>query len=227
MIWALGDLHFDPIGDKPMDIFGKKWINHEGKIISYWKEKVSDDDLVLLPGDISWGLKLKDALSDLQKIDALPGNKIISKGNHDYWWGSLSKMNSLGLKTIKFLNNNSYVYNDIEIFGSRGWMPKDFQDFSKNDEKIYQREVLRIKNSLESGTGAKKKIAMIHYPPFNQDFTTNEFSNLFSEYGIDICIYGHLHADGHKYVVEGNINGVEYICVSSDYVDFKVQELKI
>lgn len=226
MIWALGDLHFDPIGDKPMDIFGENWIEHEEQIVSYWKEVVKEEDIVLLPGDISWGLKLDEAAIDLEKIDALPGKKIISKGNHDYWWGSLSKMDSLGFESISFLNNNSYLYNDIAISGTRGWMPKDSSGFAENDEKIYLREVNRLKNSLESNKDASRKIAMIHYPPFNQDFSVNEFSKLLSEYKVDLCIYGHLHAEGHKYIVEGNIDGVEYKCVSSDYVDFKLQRLE-
>ena len=226
MIWALGDLHFDPIGDKPMDIFGENWIDHEEQIVSYWKEVVKEEDIVLLPGDISWGLKLDEAAIDLEKIDALPGKKIISKGNHDYWWGSLSKMDSLGFESISFLNNNSYLYNDISISGTRGWMPKDSSGFAENDEKIYLREVNRLKNSLESNKDASRKIAMIHYPPFNQDFSVNEFSKLLSEYKVDLCIYGHLHAEGHKYIVEGNIDGVEYKCVSCDYVDFKLQRLE-
>lgn len=226
MIWALGDLHFDPIGDKPMDIFGENWIDHEEQIVSYWKEVVKEEDIVLLPGDISWGLKLDEAAIDLEKIDALPGKKIISKGNHDYWWGSLSKMDSLGFESISFLNNNSYLYNDIAISGTRGWMPKDSSGFAENDEKIYFREVNRLKNSLESNKDASRKIAMIHYPPFNQDFSVNEFSKLLSEYKVDLCIYGHLHAEGHKYIVEGNIDGVEYKCVSCDYVDFKLQRLE-
>lgn len=226
MIFAIGDLHFDPIGDKPMDIFGEKWLDHEEKIISYWKSVVKDEDIVLLPGDISWGLKLDEAMEDLKKIDKLPGMKIISKGNHDYWWSSLNKMNSLGLNSIYFINNNSYRYGDISISGTRGWIPRDAYGFNENDEKIYLREVNRLKMSLEDNKDAKYKIAMIHYPPFNQDFTVNDFSKLLTEYNVDLCIYGHLHGDGHKYVVEGLIDSVEYKCVASDFVDFKVQELE-
>ena len=226
MIWALGDLHFDPIGDKPMDIFGGSWEQHEEKIINYWKDVVNDDDIILLPGDISWGLKLSEAVTDLEKIDKLPGTKIITKGNHDYWWSSLNKMNNLGFKTIKFLNNNSHIYNDIAIIGTRGWMPRDAYGFAENDEKIYLREVNRLRNSLETCKEYTKKIAMIHYPPFNQDFTVNDFSKLLTEYNVDICIYGHLHGDGHQYIIEGVIDNVEYICVASDFVDFKVQKLR-
>lgn len=227
MIWSIADLHFDPNGDKPMDIFGEHWIGHKDKIISSWEKNVKDNDLVLLPGDISWGLRLEEAIVDLNIINQLPGKKIISKGNHDYWWGSIGKMNSLGLSSISFLNNNSYLYEDIEIFGSRGWNSRDTAGFDENDEKIYCRELLRVKNSLESSQGGKKKIAMLHYPPFNLDLTPNDFAHMLSEYKVDKCLYGHLHAEGLRFVVEGNIGGVEYQCVSSDYVDFKLQEVKI
>lgn len=227
MIWALGDLHFDPVGDKPMDIFGEKWEKHEEKIIEHWKKVVLPEDLVLLPGDISWGLKLKESEKDLRIIDELPGKKIISKGNHDYWWSSLNKMNALDLKTIEFLSNNSFLYNGIGIYGTRGWMSKDTQGFNENDETIYKRELNRLMNSLNSGSDVDKKIVMLHYPPFDQNLKPNEFANLLSENGVDLCIYGHLHAEGHKFVVEGEIDGVEYKCVSSDYVDFKLQEILI
>lgn len=226
MIWAIADLHFDPTGEKPMDIFGPNWENHEDKIIKNWNENVTDDDLVLLPGDISWGLRLLEAKIDLDIIDELPGKKIISKGNHDYWWSSLNKMHSLGLKTIEFINNNSYTYGDIAIIGTRGWIPRDALGFDEvHDEKIYMREVNRLKNSLEANKEAKNKIAMIHYPPFNQDYSSNEFTDLMAEYGVQLCLYGHLHGEGHKYVYEGDINGVEFMCVASDFLDFKLKKI--
>lgn len=225
MIYAIGDLHFDPIGDKPMDIFGKKWINHKEKILESWKSKVTDDDLVLLVGDISWGLKLEDAYKDLKLIDELPGYKIISKGNHDYWWSSLNKLDGLKLEKTKFLFNNSYTFGDYAIVGTRGWISRDMSEFKKDDEKIYSREVIRLENSIKVAEKGKKLIAMIHYPPYNQDFTVNEFSNLLTENNVEICIYGHLHAEGHKQVFNGVKNDVLYKCVSSDYVDFKIQEI--
>ncbi|UHR02624.1 metallophosphoesterase [Peptoniphilus sp. GNH] len=222
MIYAIADLHLDSLGQKPMDIFGANWINHDQKIFNAWKEIVGEDDLVLVPGDISWATKLEEAKDDLILIDRLPGKKIISKGNHDYWWSSLSKLNGLGLESIKFLNNNSFEYGNIRIFGTRAWSPKDSANFDKDDEKIFARELLRLKNSL----GSIKKdgnytICMLHYPPFNQDMSPNEFAEILEKEKIDLCIYGHLHADGHRFAVNGNINGVEYLCVASDYIDFK------
>ena len=222
MIFAIGDLHFDYTKEKPMNIFGDNWENHEEKIIENWKKMVKDDDLVLLPGDISWALKLDTASLDLKRIDELPGIKIISKGNHDYWWSSLNKMNNLGYKTIHFIHNNSFEYKNYSICGTRGWAARDSFEFSENDEKIYLREVQRLKNSLDSCVN-KKIIAMIHYPPFNQDLSLNEFSQMLGDYKVEKCVYGHLHGKGHKFFYEGEMEGVDYNFVASDYLDFNLK----
>lgn len=220
MIFAIGDLHFDSTGKKPMDIFGDNWINHEEEIMNNWRNIVGKDDLVLLPGDISWALKIEEAYSDLVKIDSLPGRKIMIKGNHDYWWDSLKKINDLKLKTIDFVQNNSFVYKGIGIFGTRGWSPMDIHR-DKRNKKIFNRELNRLRLSLESlKKEVDKKIVMIHYPPFNGDLNPNEFVDIMKEFQVDICLYGHLHAEGHKYAVEGIIDGIEFHCVSSDYIDF-------
>lgn len=221
MIFAIGDLHFDNTGEKPMDIFGNNWLNHEENIMNSWKEIVGEEDLVLLVGDTSWGLKLEDAYEDLLKIEKLPGKKIMIKGNHDYWWDSLNKLSNLELKTIKFIQNNSFIYNNIAIIGTRGWSSIDNDKFDKQDEKIFKRELNRLKLSLESvKEKVEKKIVMIHYPPFNIDMSTNEFVDIMNEFDVDICLYGHLHAEGHKYAFNGKIKGIEFQCVSSDYIDF-------
>lgn len=220
MIFGIADLHFDSIGDKSMDIFGENWIDHENQIIENWKNIVKDQDLVLLPGDISWGLKLEDAYEDLLKIENLPGKKIIVKGNHDYWWQSLNKVNKLGFKTIEFLQNNSFIYEDIAIGGTRGWaaMP---ENGDSHHEKIFARELNRLRLSLESiKIPQNKVIALLHYPPFDFKGEPNEFVDIMKEYQVDICLYGHLHAEGHRYIVEGNIKGIEFHCISSDYIDF-------
>lgn len=220
MIFGIADLHFDSIGDKSMDIFGENWIDHENKIIKNWKNTITKDDLVLLPGDISWGLRLEDAYEDLLKIEKLPGKKIIMKGNHDYWWESLRKINNLGLETIEFLQNNSFVYENIAIAGTRGWSPVDENSDSHN-KKIFARELNRLRLSLDSIEKFQEKIiVLLHYPPFNYNGEPNEFVDIMKEYGVQICLYGHLHSDGHRYVVEGNINGIEFHCISSDFIDF-------
>ena len=224
MIFAIGDLHLDSLGQKPMNIFGKQWENHEEKIFSNWKKIVTEKDLVLLPGDISWALHLSDAINDLKKIDKLPGRKIISKGNHDYWWSSMSKLNKLEFPSIEFLHNNFYVYKNFGISGTRGWIAEDNPEFKLEDKKIFDREVMRLKNSLEKNM-MDKKIVMIHYPPFNQDFSPNSFSKLMSEYNVSFCLYGHLHGKGHKFAFNGKIGEVEYRCVSSDYISFELEKV--
>lgn len=222
MIYAIGDLHFDSTKEKPMDIFGGNWINHQENIIKNWKDTVTDKDLVLIPGDISWALKLKDAEIDLKIIDKLPGKKVISKGNHDYWWVSLSKLNSLSLDSIFFIQNNSYLYDNVAIAGTRGWISTDVEDFDDNDTKVYKRELHRLKLSLESIKNDQlKKIVILHYPPFNLDSKPNDFHDIMLEYKVDICLYGHLHSEGHKFAIEDLIDGIKYQCVSSDYIDFK------
>lgn len=204
-----------------MDIFGDNWKKHEEKIIYNWKSTIKDDDLILIPGDISWALKCEDAYEDLKKIDELPGRKIISKGNHDYWWQSLSKINSFKFKTLKFLQNNSFIYNNVGITGTRGWSPIDKGIEDSHDKKIYLRELNRLQlsiNSLESKP--EKIISILHYPPFNSDLSPNEFVHIMKQHEVDICLYGHLHSEGHRYAIEGLIEGIEFHLISSDYINF-------
>ncbi|MBZ2174561.1 metallophosphoesterase [Schnuerera sp. xch1] len=226
MIYGIGDLHLDYSKKKPMGIFGEEWIDHENKIFDNWNKTITNEDLVLIPGDISWAIKLKDAYHDLLRIDELPGHKIITKGNHDYWWRGPRKLNDLNLKNIKFIQNNSFIYNDkIGIGGTRGWMSRDSEGFDSHDEKVYNREINRLELSLSSLGEVQTKIIMLHYPPFNIDLSPNEFVNVMAKHKVDICIYGHLHAKGHRFVVEDTINEIKFYCVSSDYIDFKPRKI--
>ena len=168
-------------------------------------------------------MKLDDAYLDLRFIDSLPGEKSF-KGNHDYWWQSLAKVNNLGFSSLKFLQNNAFVYNKVGIAGTRGWSDIDLEEHDdEHDKKIFRRELIRLELSLKELTklDTTVKIAMLHYPPFNRDGEPNEFVSLLKEYGIDRCIYGHLHAGGHQYIRDGMIEGVEFECVASDYLNFK------
>lgn len=221
MIYAIADLHLDHTGEKCMSVFGKSWYDYENKIFTNWNEIVKADDTVLIPGDISWGLKLENAYSDLVRIEELPGKKIILKGNHDYWWQSLKKLRSLGFKTIEFLQNNSYYIEEHNIIGARGWLSRDNPEFTEEDEVVFKRELIRLKLSLDSIKKDGDIIAILHYPPFNKDKKPNEFSEILEQYGAKICLYGHLHSEGLSGVVEGIINGIEYKCISSDYLNFK------
>lgn len=228
MIWSIGDLHFDHTKSKSMDVFGENWINHEEKIIESWKNNVSPEDLVLIPGDISWALKLEDSIEDLKKIDNLPGTKCFIKGNHDYWWGTKTKLEALGFKSIRYIYNDHVEFGNYIISGTRGWYSRDSEIFTEDDEKIFNRELNRLKLSLDSfkkDMKGKKRIVMIHYPPFNCARNPNEFLDLMIEYNVDTCVYGHLHGEGHNFAIEGNFSGVKLLCVSSDYLGFKLKSI--
>ena len=224
MVYGIGDLHFDYSKNKPMDIFGDNWADHEEQIMDNWRKKVKEDDLVLIPGDISWALKLEDAYYDLKRIDDLPGTKVLIKGNHDYWWQSLNKMNNLNLESLNFIQNKSFRYKDIGIAGTRGWYSRDSEGFDDSDEKVFKREILRLEMSLKDmDKDVDKKIVMVHYPPFNNKGEPNEFVDMMNKYDVDICIYGHLHAQGHRFAVEGNIKGIDFYCLACDFIDFDPQ----
>lgn len=226
-IFAIADLHFDFKKEKPMDVFGDNWEKHEEKIIENWKNTVGQDDLVLIPGDVSWALRLDEALEDLLQIENLPGIKIIGKGNHDYWWSTSSKLDKLGFKTIRFLKNNFYKFDDILVCGTRGWDTMEEHSKEISNEKIFLRELNRLKISIESAKNKNSKIiVMLHYPPFNSDGLPNEFFDIMKNYNTDICIYGHLHGEeGHKNVKEGCIDNISVHCVSSDYMDFQLKRI--
>lgn len=226
MIYGIGDLHFDYSKNKPMDIFGDNWIDHEEQIINNWKNVVKDEDLVLIPGDISWALRLNQAYFDLKRIHELPGKKVFIKGNHDYWWQSLNKLKALDFDSLEFIQNTAFQFNDFLISGTRGWISRDNDSFTEEDDKIYKRELLRLRMSLSNiADNNKKRIVMLHYPPFNMDLSPNEFVFVMKEFDVDTCIYGHLHSEGHKYAVEGNIEGIDFYCVSSDYINFSPKKI--
>lgn len=221
MIYAISDLHLDITKEKDMNVFGGNWNDYENRIFKNW-EKINDDDLVLIPGDISWAMSIKDAFKDLYRIDMLKGQKILLKGNHDYWWSSISKLNNLDLPSIHFLQNTSFVYKGVKICGTRGWNPRDYSDFNSHDEKIFQRELLRMELSLSHKVDESfdEIIVMMHYPPFNKDNTPNEYEDLFKKYKVTKVIYGHIHGEHANHLPKGLINGIEYFCSSGDYINF-------
>ncbi|MDO5301652.1 MAG: metallophosphoesterase [Tissierellia bacterium] len=228
MIYGIGDLHLDHTKEKPMDVFGKAWVDHEERIFQQWRSVVREEDTVLIVGDISWGLKLSDAEEDLRRIDALPGKKIISKGNHDYWWSSLKKLEDLNLSSITFLHNSSAVVEGVGIIGTRGWSDIDGPQATEQDAKIYSRELGRLDLSYQSLGEPKPEeiIAMIHYPPFHSTGDANDFVYYLYEQGVSRCIYGHLHGSGHKYIQEGTVLGIEFQCVAADYLHFRPALIK-
>lgn len=225
-IYALSDLHLSKsVGNKSMELFGSKWKDYEKKIDKNWRETVKDSDTVIIPGDISWAISLEDAYMDFKYLDSLPGKKIILKGNHDYYFNTITKMNKFltdnNFNTINILNNDSYFVEGYNICGTRGW--GNTTDITQDDRKIFNRELIRARLSLDSIKEENKEKPIIfatHFPPFE-----NEFKSILEEYNVKICIYGHLHSEGHYMVKEGNINKIEYIMVSGDYTDFKLVKL--
>lgn len=218
-LFAISDLHLALNEDKPMDIFGNNWIEHDKKIKKNWLKKITKEDTVLIAGDISWSMKINEGMEDLNWIHKLPGKKIISKGNHDYWWGSIIKLNSL-YDDMKFIQNNFYNYEDYAICGTRGWPIKD--NSSEHDKKIMSREIIRLKLSLDEAkkNNFNKYIVMMHYPPVNDRFEESEFTKIFKEYGVEKVIYGHIHGPALKNIFQGKIDNIEYILTSCDYINF-------
>lgn len=224
-IYAIGDLHLSKSSNKPMDIFG--WIGHKEKIFEDWILKVTDEDLVIIAGDTSWAISLDEAKADLDEIEALPGKKIVIKGNHDYWWASLSKMNKL-YESITFLHNTAYEFGDYVISGTRGWICPNETKFEEADQKIYEREAQRLKNSLEAALRFKDKeiIVALHYPPTNDKFENSMFTNLFKEYNVHKVVYGHLHGqEAFKLGLQGEMDSIEYHLVSCDFLDFSIKRI--
>ena len=230
-IYGIADLHLSFHNPKPMDIFGNNWENHAEKIKGDWKSKVKENDLVLLPGDFSWETYLKDTYEDFFFLNNLPGKKLLLKGNHDYWWTTVTSMrnflNENNFKNIDFIYNNSFEYEGYVITGTRGW------SLNSDDEKVFNREIQRLKLSLEDGKkkygNDKKIITCMHYPPIsNHTIITKEkwdFVDLMKEYNVEKCIYGHLHADSHKEAVQGNIEGIEFELISADYLKFNLKKI--
>lgn len=218
-LFGISDLHLSLDCDKPMDVFGDIWENHHIKIMENWNSKIKKEDTVLIAGDISWALKLENAMADLDFIHNLNGKKILIKGNHDYWWSSISKLNSL-YDSMFFIQNNFYKYNEYGICGTRGWINIDGTE--EHDEKVYKREVLRLRMSLDSAVkgGATKLIVMMHYPPITRIGRSQEFLDVLSEYRVEKLIYGHVHGDSKGVCINGLVNETMYTCTSADIINF-------
>ena len=227
-IYAIGDLHLSGHSDKPMDIFGEHWVGHENKIKASWLGKIKENDAVLIPGDISWAMTLEKAMVDLEWIAYLPGIKYLIKGNHDYWWKSITKLNLL-FDSMNFIQNNSFTYTEYVICGTRGWICPNNYKFTDHDKKIYLREANRLEMSLKSAKqrrGYKDIIVMMHYPPTNDKLEPSLFTEILEKYNVSHVIYGHLHGeDSYGYGLQGMYNGVNYKLVSCDYNNFEVVKI--
>lgn len=229
-IYAIGDTHLslNKGVEKPMDIFGPEWENHAEKLKKEWEDTITAEDVVIINGDISWALKLPEAMADLDFIHDLPGKKVLLKGNHDLWWTSISRLNKL-YDDLYFLQNDFYEVEGVAICGSRGWICPGSEGFTGHDRKIYERELMRMRMSLEAaelaGFGKGQKgiiICAMHFPPTNDLLEDSGFTELFQEYSVKVVIYGHLHnSENHKKGLQGIYKGVEYKLVAFDYLKGK------
>lgn len=230
-IYAIADLHLSFSAEKPMDIYGGEWVNHTEKVKTNWEAMISENDTVIIPGDCSWALRFEDALVDLKWISALPGKKVFIKGNHDLWWNSVNRLNAL-FENMFFLQNSFYETEGYAICGSRGWICPGDDDFTSHDEKIYKRELGRLRLSLEAaaqaGYGKKagrseeshgKILGVIHFPPASENIKRSGFTEIFEEFGAEKVVYGHLHGkDAYGNGLRGIRNKIEYILTSADYL---------
>lgn len=228
-LFAISDLHLSVNNPKPMNIFGPVWDNYLDEISEDWKRRVSDDDVVMIAGDISWAMHLENAEPDLDYIASLRGKKIIIRGNHDYWWKSISSVRSMLKDGMFALQNDSVKIENVVFCGSRGWTAPEGENRSAEDKKIYDRELIRMRLSLED---AKKKrmdgdrlIVMIHYPPFNTKKEPSPFTELFKEFAVDGVVYGHLHG-GIRKDRNKTLDGIEYYLTSCDTVGNRLVEIK-
>lgn len=220
-VFAIADLHLSLGTDKPMDVF-KGWSNYTERIKKNWTREVSNEDTVVVSGDISWAMKLRETDADFSFIDELPGKKIFIKGNHDYWWDTKSKMDRYisekGWSTISILHNNAFSADGISICGSRGWF---YDAESDEDKKVLMREVGRIDTSIRLAreTGLEP-VVFLHYPPLHVNAECGEILEVLIKNDIKRCFYGHIHGKSSKKAFEGERYGIKFKLISADYLKF-------
>jgi len=222
-VFAIGDLHLPGHAEKPMDVFGSHWDRHFETISENWRRMIGPEDIVLIPGDISWAMQLEEALDDLRAIAQLPGVKLLLRGNHDYWWGSLSKLRAALPDRMHVIQNDALLLDGHVFCGTRGWMfPTAQQALGAQDEKVYQRELMRLRMSLEQARklGGEDVTVMLHFPPLFADGIGTAFTDLLEEFAVKRVVYGHLHGAGIKIAFEGERAGIEYRLVSCDALSF-------
>ena len=225
-IFAISDLHMSIANPKPMDIFGARWANYLDKIKEDWKTKVTEEDVVLIAGDISWAMNTEDALKDFEYFKDLPGKKVFVRGNHDYWWKSITRLRDEVPQNCYMLQNDAIKFGNVVICGSRAWLTPGSPDFSKADEKIYLRETERLKMAFWRANELKeegdKLICMVHFPPFNVRREDNEITSLIEKHSTTCVVYGHLHGKDSRADRLYVKNGIPYYLTSCDQVDNKL-----
>ena len=222
-LFVLGDPHLALGCDKAMDIF-PGWEGYLPKLEDNWRANVAETDTVVLAGDISWAMKLEHTVEDFRFLNSLPGRKILLKGNHDLWWGTLSKMEEYlhqnGLSSLHFLHNNYYWADGVAVCGSRGWMAEAPEG---HDAKMMAREAIRLEASLkaaQSGSPEAERVVFLHYPPFYSGRPAGELADVMQKYDVKMCYYGHLHSTAIRWAVQGQRDGITYHLASADYLGF-------
>lgn len=218
--FGLSDLHLAHSVDKPMDVFGPHWKDHPARIAAAWRETVREDDVVLCPGDLSWGMTIDEARRDVDFLAALPGRKVLVKGNHDYWWQSVSQVRALWPE-MAFLQNDAVAFGVVAVCGTRGWALPGMPEYEAEDEKYVKRELDRLRRSAERMPLAEVRVAILHHPPCLVELHETAWTALLEELRIDWCVYGHLHLPHATPPVEGKRGRVEYRCVSADHLGFR------
>lgn len=226
-LFVIGDTHLSLSVNKPMDVFGG-WQNYMQRLEENWKTVVQPEDTVVIPGDVSWGMSMEEAKADFAFLHQLPGQKILMKGNHDYWWTTRSKMDKFfeenQFTTLTVLHNSSISAEGVSLCGSRGWM---FEQGQEHDKKLITRECGRIRASLQDAKrfGEQEKILFLHYPPVFMQDSIPEFLELMQEYGVKRCYYGHIHSQGCRYAFQGDWNGVHLEMISADFLRFTPKKI--
>lgn len=228
-VFAISDLHLSGLADKPMDVFGEDWEGHFEKIKADWQSKVSDDDLVLIGGDTSWGMKLEEGLFDVRSLSPLKGKKIFIRGNHDYWWSGIGRVrDGAPDSSFFFLQNDCVKFGNVIVAGSRGWTTPGSSDFTEHDMALYKREAERFRLAFAQVNKVREEgdvlIALIHYPPMGIKREDTLFTKLFEENGVNKAVFGHLHGTGY-YPLKSEKSGVEYYLTSCDKTKFSLTEI--
>ena len=222
-VLAIADPHLSRRDPKPMDVFGPGWEGHPDAFFAGWREVVRDDDLVLIPGDLSWAMRLEDALSDLHDIAALPGTKVILRGNHDYWWPSIGKLRAALPPRMHAIQNDALRIGGVVIAGTRGWVCPGSHEFGEHDEKIYRRELDRLDLSLARARDLREPddlaVVMLHYPPTNPRLEPSGFTERIQRFEPDALVFGHVH--GGRQQVVSEIDHVRVLFVAADAVRFR------
>ena len=234
-VFAISDLHLSGGLQKPMDVFGPHWRDHFARISEDWRARVAPEDLVLLPGDFCWAMQLSQAMDDLRAVAALPGTKVLLRGNHDFWWSSISRVRAALPEGMLALQNDAIVTERAVLCGTRGWLCPGDSALSADDLRVYQREVARLQLSLECAEKKRAEarmrgvelplLAMLHFPAFCDAEIPSGFTELLEAHEVPLCIYGHLHGPGLTTAYNGTLRGVEYKLVSCDGLGFKLTEL--